>query len=255
MSSVILTHRTKCLLYRYFNRQRLDVESFLTIEVIFDKTYTISFHEKIPWTSNDNIQYFERTRYIRDITYFPNALLDAIKLMHMHDPIQGSYCTSTVGCGFRLRGTDPRHSQKPVYSEVFRRYSNPPKFNSPGDNLFDGLSEIFTKIKTEHEKKQIDDMKTSEETAVEQRKINEKLSDDLKMSEAIAIVQHNINEKLTDDLKTSEETVAELRKINERLAILIDGEKLKKSLLSKKLSDITDLYKALLSTTACKQGQ
>ena len=62
------------------------------------------------------------------------------------------------------------------------------------------------------------------------------------------------NEKLSDDLKTLEETVAELRKINEVLAILIDAEKLKKSSLSKKLSNITDLYKDLLSATVCKQG-
>jgi hypothetical protein len=250
MSSVILTHHIQWRMRPLYKcNQVIEItETHLLIEVTFDKTYTLMFHEFIPRSCGFDVGtrqpiYDEKKRYIRDIPYFPDTILDAIKLMSViGDNSPAGPNTYIAACPSPLFNL--RH-----YSSS---YNNPPR---SGDSLFNYLSEIFAKIKTEHEKKQIDDMKTSEETAVEQRKINEKLSDDLKMSEAIAIVQHNINEKLTDDLKTSEETVAELRKINERLAILIDGEKLKKSLLSKKLSDITDLYKVLLSTTACKQGQ
>lgn len=151
MPSIILIHETRAEI-RVNNYPSTYCE--LMIQVIFDMTYTIWFHEIIPRNNrsgDDCITYVEKGRYIRDIPYFPNAVLDAIKLMHLSD----GYGDGVGGVGNNFRFYDLTDVSAP----------------SPGDEIFDGLSLIFsdkfsadiktedftqeiTKIKMEHNRTQ-----------------------------------------------------------------------------------------------------
>lgn len=258
MSSVVFTHHTwwKMPLI-YLGNVFTSPICHLTIEVTFDKLYTLLFHEFIP-TYSEHTAYYEhvdKIRYIRDIPYFPDSLRDAIKLMRVRDQTDTrQYTGYSSPCNL---SSTRRELNDRLARQIGEAYD--------GNELFNGLSEIFTKIKTEHEKKQIESSDACDATLSELKNAYERIHLVESVSDNILnqknVLQQSLenslqkNEKLADDLKTSEETIAELRKINERLVILIDAEKLKKSSLSKKLSDITDLYKNLLSSTICKQVQ
>lgn len=257
MTSVILTHHTSYMMtpdYLWTPSIKIPI-SYIMIEVTFDKTYTLMFHELIPQRIKGyigcNVVHVDRKRYIRDIPYFPDTIIDAIKLMNVRGtrPLTGAH-TSTYSANH------PGGYIKKVYMPIGD--------TSEGDDLFNSLFKIFAKIKTEHEKKQTDTIDTHNTTMIRLQNAYDRMHLIEFESDVIRdqknVLQQSLenslqkNEKLSDDLKTLEETVAELRKINEVLAILIDAEKLKKSSLSKKLSNITDLYKDLLSATVCKQG-
>jgi len=286
MSSVILTHETSTELGDF----RLSYPTNLTIQVIFDKTYTIRFHESIPRRHGPSLVCVEKVRYIRDIPYFPNAMIDAIKLMRLPNAryMSGNNyllhdLTNAQGCA-----------------------------TSPGDELFDGLSRIFsdkfrsdikseefaqefTKIKIEHEKMQkelidthnqkqteLNDRYTQKESELIDRytqtqtelksvtseltKVRTELKDAYDNNRSIGFEVYEVknknndlqqslktclqeNEKLSNDMITLAGTNAELRGKNERLVGLINEEKLKNLSLSNKLSDITDLYESLLTTS------
>ena len=281
MSSVILTHDTsteiQCIPNDRFEGCRL------TITVIFDKTYTIRFHEHIPrdtGTGYNRVTIVEKDRYIRDIPYFPNAILDAIKMLRL--PSRHDHETRGYNCSNGLR------------FHTINRKNLPPEPPSPGDEIFNGLSKIFsgefrsdikseeftqefTKLKLEHEKIQIElidahNRTQTELTSVmsELKKVQTELKHAYDNTRSIRFELYDVknqkndihqslenklqeNEKLSDDLKTSDGLVAELRGKNERLIGLINEEKLKNLSLSNKLSDITDLYESILTTTINNQ--
>ena len=221
MSSIILTHNTKYDLVGY-NGVRLP--SYLQIRVIFDGTYTIHFQESIPRISDGPcLSHALKDRYIRDIPYFPNSILDAIKLMKFGSHEYGSrYC----------------------HHEILGHF-DPITLPSEGDEIFEGLTKIFsdkfrsdikseeftqefTKIKMEYEKTQIELIDRYNMTQTE---LKDSLTDLTKVRTELSVRygytrsiefelydvknQKNVlqqeNEKLSDDLKTYEGLVAELR--------------------------------------------
>lgn len=79
MPSIILTHTT-----RYKNK-RADGGGYycLEIQITLDTTYRIKFSHFVPAIRRYPIIPIER--YICDIPYIPQHILDSIQLMHLHE--------------------------------------------------------------------------------------------------------------------------------------------------------------------------
>lgn len=250
MSSVILTHVMYCT--TQLGRYKGFCEA--TIQVIFNGTYTICFYERFNCPRQiGGVDYVKRERYIRDIPYFPKAMIDAIKLMNMMGP----------------DSCDPAEREK--YTNLC--YSDNVITRSPGDYIFDGLSRIFSDnfcqnvkseestqktIKKKFGKTQEESIDMCNDTPTESTGVRLELIESYNNMRSIGFELYDMrnqknemhrlleinlqeNEKLMDALKTMEDLNAELREKNLSL--------------SNKLSDTADLYESLLIDSSCSRNE
>ena len=238
MSTVILTHTSN---YMVMGRGC----SYLQIQVTLDVTYTIKFtYRPIGSRTYDAPQ----ETYIRDIPYIPNAILEAIKLMHLTDENVGEgkifhgltrILTSTLQQEF----SSEIKSQEIVKIEKEHKITAT-KLQDDLTNVQLQLSHSETILQTCQ--KEIDKLQCDK---IELQKLFEnKLREIVRLQKTNAEMQTKMKKYETTNTGLFDEKTKLCEK-NKRFLEMINNEKLKNSSLTDNLHDMTELYESLLHTT------
>ena len=227
MSSIILTHNSS---YMISGRGA----QYLTIEVILDINYTIKFTYKNMMGCYP--PYFTSETYIRDIQYIPNVMLEAIKLMHIHENDQ---------TGDKIYNT---------LSQIFI-----PTLQQELIADINAQEVAKTKKMLEDKSLEIDRLKSNlrnaqNENIILQKTIKDKIIIIKEKDSALEEYEKDVEEYENDEAKYKKEIEKYKKEIEaykenkKRLLKRTNDEKLKNIALTDTLNDTIDLYESLLNS-------
>jgi len=252
MSTVILTHNSNFMVSGRGG-------AYLQIQVTLGVTYTIKFTYR-PIGSRPYDAPHEP--YIRDIPYIPNAILEAIKLMHLtEDDANGGgegrifqgltqILHSTLQEDFRSEIKSQEISKIKKEHEIHTNKIKKEheititKLQDELTNVQSQLSHTESKVQTcqnEFDKLQCDKVAL-------QKLFENKLREIDRLQKTNAEMQTKMKKYETTNTELSDEKTKLCEK-NKRFLEMINNEKLKISSLTDKLNDMTELYESLLHTT------
>ena len=227
MSSIILTHNSSYMIMG-------QGAQYLTIEVILDINYTIKFTYKNMIGCYP--PYFTRETYIRDIQYIPNVMLEAIKLMHIHENDQ---------TGEKIYNT---------LSQIFI-----PTLQQELIADINAQEVAKTKKMLEDKSLEIDRLKSNlrnaqNENIILQKTIKDKIIIIKEKDSALEEYEKDVEEYENDEAKYKKEIEKYKKEIEaykenkKRLLKRTNDEKLKNIALTDTLNDTIDLYESLLNS-------
>ena len=234
MSSIILTHNSS---YMIFGRGA----QYLTIEVILDINYTIKFTYKNMMGCYP--PYFTRETYIRDIQYIPNVMLEAIKLMHIHENDQtGEKIYNTLSQIFI-----PTLQQELIADINAQEVAKTKKILEDKSQEIDRLKSNLRNAQNENIilQKTIKDkiiIIKEKDSALEEyeKDVEEYENDEAKYKKEI--------EKYKKEIEKYKKEIEEFKENKKRLLKRTNDEKLKNIALTDTLNDTIDLYESLLNS-------
>ena len=231
MSSIILTHNSSYMIMG-------EGAHYLTIEVILDINYTIKFTYKN--MMGCHLPYFTRETYIRDIQYIPNVMLEAIKLMHIHENDEtGEKIYNTLSQIFT-----PTLQQELIADIHAQDVAKTKKVYE---------NDIIIMQKSLKDKSQeIDRLKSNlrnaqNENIILQKTIKEKIIIIKEKDNALEEYENDVEEYEKDEAKYKKE-IEEYKENKKRLLKITNDEKLKNISLTNTLNDTLDLYESLLNS-------
>ena len=227
MSSIILTHNSSYMIMG-------QGAQYLTIEVILDINYTIKFTYKNMIGCYP--PYFTRETYIRDIQYIPNVMLEAIKLMHIHENDE---------TGEKIYNT---------LSKIFI-----PTLQQELIADINAQEVAKTKKMLEDKSLEIDRLKSNlrnaqNENIILQKTIKDKIIIIKEKDSALEEYEKDVEEYENDEAKYKKEIEKYKKEIEaykenkKRLLKRTNDEKLKNIALTDTLNDTIDLYESLLNS-------
>ena len=227
MSSIILTHNSSYMIMG-------EGAHYLTIEVILDINYTIKFTYKNMIGCYP--PYFTRETYIRDIQYIPNVMLEAIKLMHIHENDE---------TGEKIYNT---------LSKIFI-----PTLQQELIADINAQEVAKTKKMLEDKSLEIDRLKSNlrnaqNENIILQKTIKDKIIIIKEKDSALEEYEKDVEEYENDEAKYKKEIEKYKKEIEaykenkKRLLKRTNDEKLKNIALTDTLNDTIDLYESLLNS-------
>ena len=238
MSSIILTHNSSYMIMG-------EGAHYLTIEVILDINYTIKFTYKNMIGCYP--PYFTRETYIRDIQYIPNVMLEAIKLMHIHENDEtGEKIYNTLSQIFI-----PTLQQELIADINAQDVAKTKKVYENDINIMEKM--------LEDKSQEIDRLKSNlrnaqNENIILQKTIKEKIiiiKDKIiiikEKDSALEEYEKDVEEYENDEAKYKKE-IEEYKENKKRLLKRTNDEKLKNIALTDTLNDTIDLYESLLNS-------
>ena len=238
MSSIILTHNSSYMIMG-------QGAQYLTIEVILDINYTIKFTYKNMLGCHP--PYFTRETYIRDIQYIPNVMLEAIKLMHIHENDEtGEKIYNTLSQIFI-----PTLQQELIADINAQDVAKTKKVYENDINIMEKM--------LEDKSQEIDRLKSNlrnaqNENIILQKTIKEKIiiiKDKIiiikEKDSALEEYEKDVEEYENDEAKYKKE-IEEYKENKKRLLKRTNDEKLKNIVLTDTLNDTIDLYESLLNS-------
>ena len=238
MSSIILTHNSSYMIMG-------QGAQYLTIEVILDINYTIKFTYKNMIGCYP--PYFTRETYIRDIQYIPNVMLEAIKLMHIHENDEtGEKIYNTLSQIFI-----PTLQQELIADINAQDVAKTKKVYENDINIMEKM--------LEDKSQEIDRLKSNlrnaqNENIILQKTIKEKIiiiKDKIiiikEKDSALEEYEKDVEEYENDEAKYKKE-IEEYKENKKRLLKRTNDEKLKNIALTDTLNDTIDLYESLLNS-------
>ena len=231
MSSIILTHNSSYMIMG-------QGAQYLTIEVILDINYTIKFTYKNMIGCYP--PYFTRETYIRDIQYIPNVMLEAIKLMHIHENDEtGEKIYNTLSQIFI-----PTLQQELIADINAQDVAKTKKVYENDINIMEKM--------LEDKSQEIDRLKSNlrnaqNENIILQKTIKEKIIIIKEKDSALEEYENDVEEYEKDEAKYKKE-IEEYKENKKRLLKITNDEKLKNIALTDTLNDTIDLYESLLNS-------
>ena len=234
MSSIILTHNSSYMIMG-------EGAHYLTIEVILDINYTIKFTYKNMIGCYP--PYFTREIYIRDIQYIPNVMLEAIKLMHIHENDQtGEKIYNTLSQIFI-----PTLQQELIADINAQEVAKTKKILEDKSQEIDRLKSNLRNAQNENIilQKTIKDkiiIIKEKDSALEEyeKDVEEYENDEAKYKKEI--------EKYKKEIEKYKKEIEEFKENKKRLLKRTNDEKLKNIALTDTLNDTIDLYESLLNS-------
>ena len=234
MSSIILTHNSSYMIMG-------QGAHYLTIEVILDINYTIKFTYKNMIGCYP--PYFTRETYIRDIQYIPNVMLEAIKLMHIHENDQtGEKIYNTLSQIFI-----PTLQQELIADINAQEVAKTKKILEDKSQEIDRLKSNLRNAQNENIilQKTIKDkiiIIKEKDSALEEyeKDVEEYENDEAKYKKEI--------EKYKKEIEKYKKEIEEFKENKKRLLKRTNDEKLKNIALTDTLNDTIDLYESLLNS-------
>ena len=231
MSSIILTHNSSYMIMG-------EGAHYLIIEVILDINYIIKFTYKNMIGCHP--PYFTRETYIRDIQYIPHVMLEAIKLMHIHENDEtGEKIYNTLSQIFT-----PTLQQELIADIHAQDVAKTKKVYE---------NDIIIMQKSLKDKSQeIDRLKSNlrnaqNENIILQKTIKEKIIIIKEKDTALEEYENDVEEYEKDEAKYKKE-IEEYKENKKRLLKITNDEKLKNISLTNTLNDTLDLYESLLNS-------
>ena len=238
MSTVILTHKSNVMCSRG--------EVTLEIQVTLDVTYTIKFlFRPIGFRPYDA----SRETYIRDIPYIPNAILEAIKLMHLTENDVSQETRIVEGLKQILTSTLQQEFSSEIKSQEIAKIKKEHEITTAKmqDDLINVQSQLsHTESKVQICQNEFDKLQCDKVAL--QKLFENKLREIDRLQKTNAEMQTKIEKYETTNTELSHEKTKLCEK-NKRFLEMINNEKLKNSSLTDKLNDMTELYESLLHTT------
>lgn len=231
MSSIILTHNSSYMIMG-------QGAQYLTIEVILDINYTIKFTYKNMIGCYP--PYFTRETYIRDIQYIPNVMLEAIKLMHIHENDEtGEKIYNTLSQIFI-----PTLQQELIADINAQEVAKTKKVYENDINIMEKM--------LEDKSQEIDRLKSNlrnaqNENIILQKTIKDKIIIIKEKDSALEEYEKDVEEYENDEAKYKKE-IEEYKENKKRLLKRTNDEKLKNIALTDTLNDTIDLYESLLNS-------
>ena len=234
MSSIILTHNSSYMIMG-------EGAHYLIIEVILDINYTIKFTYKNMIGCYP--PYFTRETYIRDIQYIPNVMLEAIKLMHIHENDQtGEKIYNTLSQIFI-----PTLQQELIADINAQEVAKTKKILEDKSQEIDRLKSNLRNAQNENIilQKTIKDkiiIIKEKDSALEEyeKDVEEYENDEAKYKKEI--------EKYKKEIEKYKKEIEEFKENKKRLLKRTNDEKLKNIALTDTLNDTIDLYESLLNS-------
>jgi hypothetical protein len=258
MSTVILTHNSN---FMAIGRGSANLQIQVTLEVT--SSYTIKFtYRPIGGRPYDASQ----EKYIRDIPYIPNAILEAIKLMHLTDD---DVCGG--GDGRIFQGLTQilleQDFKKEMITNLFQVVQSQEiakikkeheihigKIKKEHKIIATRLQDDLTNVQSQlsHSEDKITRLQTRQhefdKLQCDKIELQKLLENKLQEINRLTEIQTKMKKYETTNTELSDEKTKLCEK-NKRFLEMINNEKLKNSLLTDKLNDITELYESLLHTT------
>ena len=231
MSSIILTHNSSYMIMG-------EGAHYLTIEVILDINYTIKFTYKNMIGCHP--PYFTRETYIRDIQYIPHVMLEAIKLMHIHENDEtGEKIYNTLSQIFI-----PTLQQELITDIHAQEVAKTKK-------VYENDITIMQKS-LKDKSQEIDRLKSNlrnaqNENIILQKTIKEKIIIIKEKDNALEEYENDVEEYEKVEAKYKKE-IEEYKENKKRLLKITNDEKLKNISLTNTLNDTLDLYESLLNS-------
>jgi len=238
MPSIILTHNSSYMIMG-------QGAQYLTIEVILDINYTIKFTYKNMIGCYP--PYFTKETYIRDIEYIPNVMLEAIKLMHIHENDEtGEKIYNTLSQIFTPT------LQQELISDIHAQEVARTKKVYENDIII--MQKSLADKSQEIDKLKAELINAQSENIIIQKTIKEKDSaleeyeNDVEEYEKDEAKYKKNEAKYKKEIEEYKKDIEEYKENKKRLLKKTNDEKLKNIALTDTLNDTIDLYESLLNS-------